>query len=121
MYDARGLRTQEAWRFNDGDIRRLEQFVKARARIEAATVAKTAKPAIEAKPASRPGPFKDDGRAFLTVGEIASLWNLSKDTVRRVFEGEAGIIAIAKGKRKRVTLRIPRAVFDRVQRSRSNP
>jgi hypothetical protein len=70
-------------------------------------------------------PFVDDGRETFTVAEIASLWNLSRDTIQRLFEDEPGVITLgsktSRGKRKRVTLRIPRSVMERVKKRRSNP
>ena len=55
-----------------------------------------------------------------TVEEIARLWGLSKDSVRRLFKNEPGVLAISprhgKGKRSYVTLRIPSSVVERVHR-----
>jgi hypothetical protein len=70
-------------------------------------------------------PFVDDGvQETFTVAEIASLWKLSRDTIQRMFEDEPGVISLGeknpRGKRKRVTLRIPRAVMNRVKKRRSN-
>ena len=84
--------------FNEADIQRLVKF------------AKKEKP----KPAQQ---FEDDGiQENFTVSEIASLWRLSRD--------EPGVLPLGnpnpRGKRKRITLRIPRAVMERVKRRRSN-
>ena len=52
-----------------------------------------------------------------TVTEIAELWRVSTDTVRRLFEDEPGVIVISNskpGKRPRRTLRIPQSVADRL-------
>lgn len=59
-------------------------------------------------------------RHYTTV-EIAALWNISDDTVRRLFEAEAGVLAIGNEKssgrkRRYVTLRIPEGVLRRVHR-----
>jgi hypothetical protein len=58
-----------------------------------------------------------------TVREIAVLWQLSEDTVRRCFQGEPGVVRIAtcrKGsKRRYITLRIPESVVERVHRKLS--
>jgi predicted DNA binding CopG/RHH family protein len=67
----------------------------------------------------------DDGTLDkFTVAQIASMWQLSTDTIQRWFEDEPGVIASGeknpRGKRKRVTLRIPRAVMERVKKRRSN-
>jgi hypothetical protein len=59
---------------------------------------------------------------MLTVGRIATAWQTSTDTVRRVFEFEEGVMKIghetqriAKGYRRRYfTLRIPFSVYLRV-------
>jgi hypothetical protein len=55
-----------------------------------------------------------------TVAELAALWNLSKDTVRRCFQREAGVIEIVGrkkvSKRRYITLRIPKSVALRVHR-----
>ncbi len=71
-------------------------------------------------------PFVDDGKqSDFTVAQIASMWQLSTDTIQRMFEDEPGVVALGnkhpRGKRKRVTLRIPRAVMERVKKNRSNP
>ena len=70
--------------------------------------------------------FVDDGeQETFTVAEIASLWRLSTDTIQRIFQDEPGVLPLGdrnpRGKRKRITLRIPRAVMERVKRRRSNP
>ena len=54
--------------------------------------------------------------------EIAELWHLSVDTVRRLFEHEPGVVVIEPpagrhSKRRRYrTIRIPERVIDRVHR-----
>lgn len=53
--------------------------------------------------------------------EIAELWNLSVDCVRKIFESEPEVLVIGKpqsqrGKRSYTTLRIPQSVLDRVHR-----
>jgi transcriptional regulator GlxA family with amidase domain len=55
---------------------------------------------------------------YYTVAEIAELWRVSRDTVRRLFEDEPGVIVIFKFKpetRPYRTLRIPQSVVDRVR------
>jgi transcriptional regulator GlxA family with amidase domain len=53
-----------------------------------------------------------------TVAEIAALWNLSKDTVRRMFQNEPGVLVLgghSSGRKRRyATLRIPHFVLERV-------
>jgi hypothetical protein len=84
------------------------------------------KPARAAKrKATKSEPFIDDGTLdTFTVAQIASLWPLSTDTIQRWFEDEPGVIASGdknpRGKRKRITLRIPRSVLERVKRKRMN-
>jgi hypothetical protein len=80
----------------------------------------------KSKPAEKEDPFVDDGKQEnFTVSQIASLWHLSTDTIQRLFQDEPGVVALGskhpRGKRRRVTLRIPRAVMDRVKKRRSNP
>lgn len=70
-------------------------------------------------------PFVDDGtQQTFTVAQVASLWQLSTDTIRRIFEDEPGVLVQGnrnpRGKRKRITLRIPRHVMERVRKRRSN-
>jgi hypothetical protein len=52
--------------------------------------------------------------------EIAHMWGLSTDSVRRLFRNEPGVLAISprqsKGKRAYLTLRIPQSVLERVHR-----
>ena len=53
--------------------------------------------------------------------ELAALWNLSEDTVRRIFENEPGVIVIERdgsryAKRRYRTLRIPASIVERVHR-----
>lgn len=56
-----------------------------------------------------------------TVAEIAQMWHLSADAVRKIFEGEPGVLSIGESrstgrKRRYVTLRIPEDVAERVHR-----
>lgn len=52
--------------------------------------------------------------------ELADLWGLSTDTIRKLFENEPGVIAIGdrnpRRKRRYITLRIPESVVARVHR-----
>jgi hypothetical protein len=69
--------------------------------------------------------------AHLTITEISNLWNVSDDTARRIFEDEPGVLVIGepsrlvggrtrKYKRRYKILRIPRAVFARVEQRLMN-
>ena len=56
-----------------------------------------------------------------TVSEIASMWSLSDDAVRKIFEKEPGVLVIGDTrptirKRRYTTLRIPEDVLARVHR-----
>jgi hypothetical protein len=70
-------------------------------------------------------PFVDDGtQENFTVAQIASMWQLSTDTIQRMFQDEVGVLPLGnknpRGKRRRITLRIPREVMERVKKRRSN-
>lgn len=58
------------------------------------------------------------------VAEIAEIWNLSRDVVRKIFESEPGVLVIgndgSRSKRGYHTLRIPESVMERVHRKFSN-
>ena len=56
-----------------------------------------------------------------TVAQIAEMWQLSPDSVRRLFEREPGVLAFgcehSTGYRRRyTTLRVPESVLARVHR-----
>lgn len=60
-----------------------------------------------------------------TIAEIAELWKLSPNAVRRLFQGEPGVFVALGEPRPRygrqrgyVTLRIPQSVLERVHRRR---
>lgn len=57
--------------------------------------------------------------------EVAEMWNLSPDVVRKLFEREPGVLVIGdpvpRGKRRYTTLRIPESVAERVHRRLCNP
>lgn len=51
-----------------------------------------------------------------TVSELAEQWNLSRDTIRRMFENEPGVLVFTRSRvNKRVyrTLRVPESVARR--------
>lgn len=52
------------------------------------------------------------------VVEIAELWNLSRDVVRKIFENEPGVMVLgsdgSRRKRGYRTLRVPESVLERV-------
>jgi hypothetical protein len=55
-----------------------------------------------------------------TVAEVAAMWNLSKDTVRRMFQNEPGVLILggrsSSRKRRYTTLRIPYTTLEQVHR-----
>jgi hypothetical protein len=58
------------------------------------------------------------------VAELAVLWNLSEDTIRRLFSSEPGVLVLSRarrGKRSYTTLRIPESVAHRVHTRLSFP
>jgi hypothetical protein len=61
---------------------------------------------------------------FRTVAKVAEILGVSKDTVRRLFADEPGVIDLGRheptrGKRRYRVLRIPSGVINRVLTSRS--
>jgi hypothetical protein len=58
-----------------------------------------------------------------TVAEVAAMWSLSNDAVRRMFQDEPGVLVLgrrSKGrKRPYRTLRIPKSLLERVHRQYS--
>jgi transcriptional regulator GlxA family with amidase domain len=57
------------------------------------------------------------GERHYSVTEIATLWSLSRDSVRRIFRREPGVLAFGD---RYVTLRVPESVLERVHRRLSN-
>jgi hypothetical protein len=59
-----------------------------------------------------------------TLAELGELWNLSADTVRRMFENEPGVLVfenpVRSSSRRFRTLRIPESVAQRVYSRFSN-
>ena len=57
---------------------------------------------------------------YFTVRDVAALWKLSEDTVRRLFQGEPGVLIVSprqrRGKRSYTTIRIPKSVLERVHK-----
>ena len=56
---------------------------------------------------------------FFTPQELASLWNVSVQTIREIFQREEGVLKIGpdgtRSRRRYKTLRIPESVAERVQ------
>lgn len=57
--------------------------------------------------------------------QLGEMWNLSPDTIRRMFERAPGVLVIehtkSLGRRRYRSLRIPRSVALRVHRGMTNP
>ncbi len=77
---------------------------------------------------SEPGPAESQERfaeRHYTVAEVATMWQLSADLVRRLFIKEPGVLVIgdesSPGTRRYRTLRIPESVVVRVHRRLCNP
>ena len=55
-----------------------------------------------------------------SVAELAGIWKLSENTIRRIFENEPGVLkwgaSEGRFKRRYITLRIPETVVLRVHR-----
>lgn len=71
----------------------------------------------------RPGETTQDVFAarHFSPKEIADLWGLSVDCIRKIFENEPGVLVIGNSeprrfKRSYTTLRIPQAIVERVHR-----
>jgi hypothetical protein len=66
----------------------------------------------------------DQGQSDFTVQQIALMWQLSIDTIQKLFRNEKGVVILEQkdrgGKRQRQTLRIPREVMERVKKNRAN-
>lgn len=58
------------------------------------------------------------------VDDVSEMWNISKDTVRRMFLNEPGVVRFArprsKYKRSYTTILIPESVLNRVYRQMLN-
>jgi AraC-like DNA-binding protein len=57
------------------------------------------------------------GERHYSVTDVAKLWGLSRDSVRRLFRREPGVLVMGD---RYVTLRIPESVLERVHRRLSN-
>jgi hypothetical protein len=72
-----------------------------------------------------PRPMAEGASPFerhYTPQEVAELWRVDENTVRRIFQDELGVLKLntaKRGKRAYVTLRIPGGVLERVYRERS--
>ena len=59
-----------------------------------------------------------------TVAQIAEIWSLSREVIRKLFENEPDVLVIGnegtRSKRGYHTMRIPESVMERVHRRLSN-
>lgn len=67
------------------------------------------------------GPVLPAFEPHFTVQQIAGMWNLSPDAIRRLFRNEPGVVEIKSAKsayrrRSYTSLRIPQSVAERVHR-----
>ena len=62
-------------------------------------------------------PLMPCGERHYSVTEVAGIWNLSRDSVRRIFRREPGVLVIGE---RYITLRIPESVLQRVHRRLRN-
>jgi len=55
-----------------------------------------------------------------SAAELAAVWNLNVETIRRIFQDEPGIVVlqspVKRGKRPYKTIRIPQSVLERVHK-----
>jgi Fic family protein len=99
--------------------------VQAAARAFSQPAEHTTKPAKKRRkspPRSLRDPKLDS--QYYRASDLAQILNLSEDTIRRMFEDEPDVIVLGdknpRGKRRRLTLRIPKSVFDRVCKRLAN-
>ncbi len=79
---------------------------------------------VKAAPPAPSTAFLFDERHY-SVAEIASMWHLGPDAIRRIFQNEPDVLVLGNGesvrsKRRYTTLRIPQSVVERVHRRLSN-
>lgn len=71
-------------------------------------------------PAAGSVPF---GERHYSIAEVAAIWHLSRDAVRKIFQNEPGVLVLgnlgSSGTRRYTTLRIPQSVLERVHRRMS--
>ncbi len=79
-------------------------------------------PKVGLEDAGGPGPKHVFEERHYTPAEVAALWKISLDTVRRMFRNESGVLALGRvkrrGRRGYATLRIPQSVLERVYRQK---
>src|SRR5713226_5912427 len=80
-------------------------------------------PKVGLEDATGPGPSHVFEERHYAVAEVAAMWNLSVDSVRRIFGDEVGVVVLTnknrQEKRAYRSLRIPQSVAARVHRKLS--
>jgi hypothetical protein len=75
-------------------------------------------------PAPAASPAAITTERHYAVPEIAAMWNLSQDAVRKIFHDEPGVLVLGNQgmahRRPYTTLRIPESVLQRVHRRLEN-
>lgn len=116
-----GLFGQRGYCFDESGLRRIQELAAERQSDRARSGSNAHSRSVERKSHKRDKSAPD--AEFYSVAEVAGMWNLSPDTIRRLFQDEKGVIPLGeanpRGKRRRVTLRIPREVVERVKRKRA--
>ena len=79
---------------------------------------------LPSAPASAPSSVPAYAERHFRVAEVASTWGISPDTIRKIFQGEAGVVVLGtdgSGRSRRyTTLLIPASVLERVHRRLAN-
>jgi hypothetical protein len=74
------------------------------------------------KPPQADRPYSIALERHYSVGEVAKLWHLSEKVVRKLFEGEDGVLTwgqpATRSRRSYLTIRIPESVLIRVHQRR---
>jgi hypothetical protein len=109
---AGGLKTKPAQ--NPATVRRVTS-------IEEKSQWMRERQAVPSRP--EPAPCTATERHY-SVAEVAVLWNTSKDSIRRIFQSEPGVMTFgdtgSPHKRRYLTMRIPHSVLVRVHRRLTN-
>ncbi|HWR35364.1 MAG TPA: hypothetical protein VN622_05780 [Clostridia bacterium] len=75
-----------------------------------------------ATPAAGAGSVPDPFGRMFTPAELAKIWNLSENSIRRMFQDRPGVFKMGdanpRGRRGYQTLRVPQAVAEAVFRER---
>ena len=104
------------YQFTESDIKRLTEFVKRKSSPQKQTESKE-NPATPSKRSWQPS--KDDYEHY-SPPDLAELWGLSVDMLRRIFMTEPGVLKLGtpgtRSRRAYYALRIPQEVALRVHK-----